>query len=68
MNNTHDTSLKAAEYFRSLGLQYLFRNVAYVAAPATAMFVENRRIPRLIVRSAASASGVITRKRTPVPK
>jgi hypothetical protein len=47
-----DTQLKGADYFHSLGLQYLIRNLAYVTLAVTAMFVENRRFHAVFVACA----------------
>jgi hypothetical protein len=47
-----DTRLKGGSYFRSLGVQYPIRNLAYVALAGVAMFVENRRFHAVFVACA----------------
>jgi len=47
-----DTAVKGADYFHSLGAQYVIRNLLYVSFAVSAMFVSDRRFHVLFVGGA----------------
>jgi hypothetical protein len=47
-----DTRLKGVDYFQSLGVQYLARNLSYVTLSVVAVLVKNRTFHAILVTCA----------------